>query len=127
VHGVIDAVLEERDGAVSVETELHSQVRRVEQQVRWQGQKADGLSMLPGHEGRVVSRLLVLRNTQANRDAIRAARGIIEGAYPARTADAVAALRGGSRWPGAAIAWMTVEGGRGRLLDGPPRGVSVGR
>ncbi len=54
VHGVIDAVLEERDGAVSVETELHSQVRRVEQQVRWQGQKADGLSMLPGHEGRRV-------------------------------------------------------------------------
>ena len=34
VHGVIDAVLEERDGTATVETELHSQIHRVEQQVR---------------------------------------------------------------------------------------------
>jgi HTH-type transcriptional regulator/antitoxin HipB len=127
IHGVIDAVLEDRHGATTIETELHSQVHRIEQQVRWQGQKADALALLPDHEGRVVSRLLVLRNTQANRHAIRAAKGIIVAAYPARSAEAVASLRGLSPWPGAAVVWMTVEGGIARLLDGPPRGVEVGR
>jgi transcriptional regulator with XRE-family HTH domain len=127
VHGVIDAVLEDRDGATTIETEVHSQVHRVEQQVRWQRQKADALALRPDQEGRAVSRLLVVRNTHANRDAIRAGKGIIDAAYPARSTEAVASLRGLSPWPGAAIAWMTVEGGRARLLDGPPRGVEVGR
>ena len=111
----------------TVETELHSQIHRVEQQVRWQRQKADALALLPDQEGRVVSRLLVLRNTQANRDAVRVGAGILRAAYPARTADALAAVRGTSSWPGAAIAWINVEGGSARLLDGPPRGVEVGR
>ena len=127
IHGVIDAVLEDRDGATTIETELHSQVHRVEQQVRWQRQKADALGLLPDQEGRIVSRLLVLRNTQANREAVRGAKGILHAAYPARTTDAVTALRGTSEWQGAAIIWITVEGGRARLLDGPPRGVEVGR
>jgi transcriptional regulator with XRE-family HTH domain len=127
VRGVIDVVLEERDGVVTVETEIHSQLHRIEQQVRWQGQKADGLALLPDQEGRRVSRLLVLRNTQGNRDAVRAARGILASVYPARTADAVASLRGDAPWPGPAIAWMNVEGGRARLLDRPPRGVMLGR
>src|SRR6187551_1290353 len=47
IHGVIDAVLEDGDGATKIETELHSQVHRVEQQVRWQRQKADALGLLP--------------------------------------------------------------------------------
>ena len=34
VHGVIDIVLEDRQGSTTVETELRSQLRRLEQQVR---------------------------------------------------------------------------------------------
>ena len=90
VHGVIDLVLEERDGDATVATELHSQVRRVEQQLRWQVQKADALALQPDQQGRSISRLLVLRNTQATRDVVRAAAATFAAAYPARTADAVA-------------------------------------
>jgi transcriptional regulator with XRE-family HTH domain len=127
VHGVIDVVLEERAGTTTVATELHSQVRRVEQQIRWQIQKADALALQPDQEGRSVSRLLVLRNTQATREVIRAASATISAAYPARTVDAIAALREGAPWPGAALVWMRVDGGGAVLLDGPRRGISVGR
>ena len=127
VHGVIDLVLEERAGSTTVATELHSQVRRVEQQIRWQTQKMDALAALPDQDGRSVSRLLVVRNTQATRDVVRAAAATVAAAYPARTADAVASLRDGTPWPGAAIAWMRLDRGGASLLDGPPRGVSVGR
>ncbi len=48
-------------------------------------------------------------------------------AYPARTGDALDSLRGRAAWPGDAIVWMRVEAGRGTLLDGPPRGVRLGR
>lgn len=127
VHGVIDLVLEERTGRTTVATELHSQVRRVEQQIRWQVQKTDALALQPDQQGRSVSRLLLLRNTQATRDVVRAAGGSFAAAYPARTADAVASLRDGAPWPGAAIARMRLDGGDAHLLDRPPRGVAVGR
>ena len=127
VHGVIDLVLEERTGDATVATELHSQVRRVEQQIRWQVQKADALASQADQQGRSISRLLVLRNTQATRDVVRAAAATFAAAYPARTADAVTSLRHGTAWPGPAIAWMRIDGGGARLLDGPPRGIAVGR
>ncbi|HKF85834.1 MAG TPA: helix-turn-helix domain-containing protein, partial [Candidatus Limnocylindrales bacterium] len=127
VHGVIDLVLEDRAAGATVATELHSQVRRVEQQIRWQTQKADALASQPDQAGRTMSRLLILRNTQANRDTARAAAETFGAAYPARTRDAVASLREGSAWPGPAIAWVRVEGEGGRLLDAPPRGIAVGR
>jgi transcriptional regulator with XRE-family HTH domain len=127
VHGVIDVVIEDRHGGSTVATELHSQLRRVEQQVRWQAQKADALAALPDQQGRHVGRLLVLRNTQAMRDVVRAAAVSLAAAYPARSSDAVTSLRGETPWPGAAVAWMNVEAGRARLLDGPPRGVAPGR
>ena len=63
VHGVIDLVLEQVEGSTTVATEIHSQVRRVEQQIRWQVQKADALGLQPDQAGRSVSRLLMLRNT----------------------------------------------------------------
>jgi transcriptional regulator with XRE-family HTH domain len=127
IHGVIDLVLEERGGSTTVATELHSQVRRVEQQLRWQMQKADALALQPDQQGRSISRLLVLRNTQAMRDVARAAAATFAAAYPARTADAVASVRDGTPWPGAAIAWMRLDRGGASLLDGPPRGIGVGR
>ena len=127
VHGVIDLVLEERDGSTTVATELHSQVRRVEQQIRWQAQKADALASQPAQQGCSVSRLLVLRNTKSTRDVVGAAAATFAAAYPAPTAGAVASLREGAPWPGAAIVWMRLNGSETRLLDRPPRGVTVGR
>ena len=127
VRGVIDLVLEDRREPDTVATELQSQLRRGEQQVRWANQKADALAALPDQQGRRVSRLLVLRNTRAMRDAVAATEAVVAAAYPARTADAVASLRGKGPWPGSSIAWMRVEDGAATLLDNPPRGIGVGR
>lgn len=127
VHGVIDVVLEDRDGSTTIETEIHGQMRRLEQQVRWQAQKTDALAALLDQQGRTVSRLLVLRNTQAMRDVVKAGAGTLGAAYPAPTAAAVAALRADGTWPGSAVVWMAIEDGRARLLDAPPRAISVGR
>jgi hypothetical protein len=63
VRGVIDLVLEDRDGPDTVAPELQSELRRVEQQVRWANQKADALAGLLGQQSRRVTRLLVLRNS----------------------------------------------------------------
>ena len=112
---------------MTLETELHSQLRRLEQQIRWQMQKADALAALPEHQGRRISRILVLRNTHAIRDVVKAGAATLATAYPARSRDAVESLRSGVAWPGPAIAWMTLDGGRARLLDAPPRGIPVGR
>lgn len=127
VRGVIDLVLVEASGSDVVAVEIHSQLRRVEQQLRWAVQKADALAALPELEGRTVHRLLVLRNTAATREVGRLATATLGTAYPGRAADAVAALRGAAPWPGHAIAWADVARGTARVLDRPPRGVVLGR
>jgi transcriptional regulator with XRE-family HTH domain len=127
IRGVIDVVLQDGDGPDTVASELHSQLRRVEQQVRWSVQKADALAASPDQAGRRVSRLLVVRNTASMRDVMRAASSTLGAAYPARAADAIASLCGDASWPGAAILWIDLRGTASRLLDGPPRGVTVGR
>jgi transcriptional regulator with XRE-family HTH domain len=127
VRGVIDLVLTDRRGPTLLATELHSQLRRVEQQVRWAVQKEEALALLPDHAGRQVSRLLVLRNTAATREAVQAAARTLRAAYPARAADALTSLTGGAPWPGPTVLWAIVERGAARLMDGPPRGIVVGR
>src|SRR3954468_22992720 len=74
VRGVIDAVLSQ-PGDLYVVTEVHSEIRRLEQQLRWATEKAEALpsaaawTMLSGGDPSVaISRLLVLRSTKANRD-----------------------------------------------------------
>lgn len=85
VHGVIDLLLEDRTGPDTVATELQGQLRRVEQLLRWQGQKADALATQPDQQGRRVSRLLVLRNTHAMRELARGPAGAtLRAAYPPR-------------------------------------------
>ena len=127
VRGVIDLVLADPVTHEAVATELQSQLRRVEQQIRWSVQKADALAGLPEFAGERVGRLLVLRNTAAMRDTVRAAAQTLSAAYPARVVDALASLTGETPWPGAAIIWANVEGGRANILDGAPRGIQVGR
>jgi transcriptional regulator with XRE-family HTH domain len=131
-RGVIDLVLEDASEPVIVACEAQSQLRRLEQQVRWANMKADALSLAraaaggsrPGPE---VSRLLLLRSTSANRHVVMEHGDLLAVAYPADYAGLLAALRGTKRWPGAGLVWCTVDAAGARLLDRPPRGVRLGR
>ena len=129
-RGIIDLALL-TDGTC-VATEFQSQVRRLEQLIAWHRLKAESLPSShgwsrPGSADREISRLLVLRSTRATRELASTYASVLAAAYPARTADAVAALTGDAPWPGAAIVWMRVDAGRAWLLPGPPPRVTLGR
>jgi transcriptional regulator with XRE-family HTH domain len=130
VRGVIDAVLERPAERLLVATEAYSELRRLEQQIRWSAEKAASLGSSdlvgpgPVPDG---SRLLVLRSTAATRELARQFESTLRAAYPARTIDVIRALRDGAGWPGQGIAWIRIEGERVELLEGPPRGVQLGR
>lgn len=130
-RGVIDLVIADPTEPVVVGAEFQSELRRLEQQIRWHREKESSLpsSELWARADREArtSRLLVLRSTAATRELARTYAATLSAAYPARTLDVIAALTGPGRWPGPGIAWMRVEGGRADLLDGPPRGVGLGR
>ncbi|HEY4190281.1 MAG TPA: helix-turn-helix transcriptional regulator [Candidatus Limnocylindrales bacterium] len=133
-RGVIDVVLTGRREPLAIASEFNSELRRLEQQIRWHREKEESLPSadlwrLAAVRGQpATSRLLVLRSTRTMRDLALAFEQTLRAAYPAPSGDAVAALTSSrSPWPGPAIVWMAVEGGRGRLLDGAPRGVRLGR
>ena len=130
-RGFIDVVFDSQPLATTVATEVQSRIDRLEQQLRWAQDKAASLpsaEMWPYLDGdRSISRLLVLRSTAANRALVRRFEATLRAAYPARAADAHASLTAGARWPGAGILWADVSGDVVRVLDRPPRGVSVGR
>ena len=130
VRGFIDAVFERRDQPLFVVTEFESMLPRLEQQIRWAAEKAAALAstdlIFPGPPPNI-SRLLVLRSTERTRALARAFESTLRAAYPCSTTEAVESLRTGSPWPGGAIVWMRIEGDTVELLDGPPRGVRVGR
>lgn len=131
-RGVIDVVLVEPDAREIVGGEAHSEIRRAERQLRWAAEKTDALPSASGWPWMAgeprVGRLLVLRSTDATRRLVGSAPALFRAAYPGITADAVACLTGATGdWPGAAIVWVDVRGRASRLLDGPPRGVPVGR
>ncbi len=131
-RGVIDLVIADPAEPVVIGAEFQSELRRLEQHIRWHREKeislpsADLWARLD--PATLTSRLLVLRSTAATRELARTYEATLSAAYPARTSDVIAALTGPDRpWPGPAIAWMRVEVSRAELLDGPPRGVSLGR
>jgi transcriptional regulator with XRE-family HTH domain len=133
-RGVIDLVLTDRVDPLLVASELQSEVRRLEQQIRWHREKelslpsADLWRFATAGGPAATSRLLVLRSTRATRELANRYASTLRAAYPARTRDVIAALRTpDAPWPGAGVAWMRVEGGVANLLDGPPRGVILGR
>ncbi len=133
VRGVIDLVLHDAAAGLIVASEIQSELRRLEQVVRWSNQKRDALpsaelwSFAANDVPPATSSLLVIRSTRANRATVRDAAALLTTAYGADCATVVAALRGLAPWPGPGIVWATVEAGRCRILDGPPRGVRVGR
>ncbi len=133
-RGVIDLVVAGRREPLVIASEFNSELRRLEQQVRWHREKEESLPsadlwrFLDTDEAPATSRLLVLRSTRVMRELARTYEQTLRSVYPARAVDAVAALTSSSAaWPGAAIVWMTVDGPRATLLERPPRGVVVGR
>ena len=131
MRGVIDLVLDAIDEP-RVACEAHSELRRLEQQVRWSHAKADALTNSDGWPAEAttpkpVGRLLLLRSTGRTRAVVALYSPLVAAAYPARTADAYAALTGSTPWRGDALLWCRVQDGRATILDRPPRGISVGR
>jgi transcriptional regulator with XRE-family HTH domain len=129
-RGIIDIVLEERDGTTIVAGESCSEITRLEEIVRRSGEKADGLARRFAEDRRrlEVSRLLIVRSTEHNRAVARRYHATLHAAYPAITRDVVAALTTPDLpWPGPGIVWMRLEGGQATLLPFPPRGVILGR
>ena len=135
VRGTIDLVLHDASSGIVIAAEFHSQLRRLEQQIRWANEKAAALmpsgslpevSAAPGDVH--VSSMLVLRSTRANRDVAARFGATLKAAYPGHTKAAVRSLTGGETpWPGSTIVWMSIEDGGARILGGPARGVAVGR
>ena len=129
-RGVIDVVLERPSAGPFVAAEAHSEIHRLEQQIRWARDKAASLDssglVSPGAEP-IVSTMLVLRSTAATRALAREFEATLRAAYPAPTAAVVAALRDGAEWPGPGLVWIRIESDRVEVLSGPPRGVNVGR
>ena len=130
-RGRIDVVMHDPGEAVLVATEVHSQVRRLEQQVGWARLKAESLpsadfwSRLEREPA--VGQLLVIRNTRATRELARSFESTLRTAFPARVADVFAAVASNGEWPGHGLLWADVTRGVVRILDRPPRGVMLGR
>jgi transcriptional regulator with XRE-family HTH domain len=132
-RGVIDVVLTDRIGSVTVAAEVQSQIRRLEEQLRWAAEKADGLADRLIRDGNApagprVSRLLVLRSTVETRALARRYRTTLATAYPARTETVARALLSPTeRWPGPGVLWMQVRGSAASVMAFAPRGVELGR
>jgi transcriptional regulator with XRE-family HTH domain len=125
-RGVIDLVLTRATDHLTIACECHSELRRLELVIRRAAEKTDALRAQLGAPG-MVSSLLLLRSTVATRAIARTYQATLGAAFPGRCTDAMAALRGDGVWPGPAIVWASVEGGRAEIVDGPPRGVRLGR
>ena len=125
-RGVIDLVLDRALDRLTLVCECHSELRRLEEVIRRASEKTEAFrATVQGPS--TVSTLLLLRSTRDTREVARAFEATLRSAYPARTLDALVALQGRSAWPGPAVVWARVEKGRAEILEGPPRGVRLGR
>jgi len=121
-RGWIDLVLHEPAERVLVASEIQSELRRLEQLVRWSAAKADSL---PSWEGWMqlrdrpsISRLLLIRRTRTTQAVAREFARQLRVAYPAHPDDALASLTGTAPWPGPAMVWVELNGTRSRLVPG---------
>jgi transcriptional regulator with XRE-family HTH domain len=119
-RGWIDVLLHARREGDLVATEIQSDLSRLEQLLRWFGEKVDSLPSWEGwsHLGdvRATSRLLIVRSTRATRAVGREFGRQVAAAYPAHPADAIAALTGNYPWPGATLIWAELEPQRIRFI-----------
>jgi transcriptional regulator with XRE-family HTH domain len=121
--GWIDLALHDPDARIVVATELESDLRRVEQVIRWSTEKAASIASSDlarrwvddGVEMPMVSRLLVVRHTRSNVAAVEDARRLLRQAFPADPNDAIRSLTGVAPWPGPALIWARIDRGRAAL------------
>jgi transcriptional regulator with XRE-family HTH domain len=132
VRGVIDLVVHDRAAHVVLAIEVQSQLRRLEQHLRWMNEKADALPSADfwRHLDAAprIDRVLVLRSTRINRELATRFAQTLAVAYPARSDVVYQALATNDvAWPGSGLIWASVDGDTARLLERTPRGVTVGR
>jgi transcriptional regulator with XRE-family HTH domain len=129
-RGVIDIVAHDQAAGIVVATEVQSELRRLEQQLRWSNEKAGSLPSADFWrftEGAPrVDQLLVLRSTRTNRQLAERFSQTLAVAFPA---DPVAAYRAlttpDAIWPGSALLWANVEGDSATILKRPPSSVKL--
>jgi transcriptional regulator with XRE-family HTH domain len=130
VRGVIDVVIARPVAGRVVSVEAHSELRRLEQQLRWAAEKSAALpssavwpALNVGDRPLTTSRIMLLRSTAATRRLVRSFAATVAAAYPPDPADLLAALRDPSRaWPGNGVLWARVEGQDAAIIRGTPRG-----
>jgi transcriptional regulator with XRE-family HTH domain len=130
-RGVIDLVIHDQSAAMIIATEIESELRRLEQQLRWSNQKAGSLPSADFWQfvepAPRIDQLLVLRSTRTNRLLAWRFSETLAIAFPASPIDAYRALTSPDvPWPGSALLWATVDGDGARILKRPPRGLLVG-
>ena len=119
-RGWIDAVLHDGAARTIVATEIQSDLRRLEQLLRWFPEK---VASLPSWEGlaqlgpvATTTQLLIVRSTRVTRTIGREFERQLAAAYAAHPADAIAALTGTAQWPGNALIWVELERDRVRFI-----------
>jgi transcriptional regulator with XRE-family HTH domain len=127
VRGIVDAVILDRIARRIVAIEAQSELRRLEQQVRWARSKAEALPSSaiwdPG-DPPAISQILLLRSTVATREVARTFAATLAAAYPAEPADLIRAIADPSvAWPGSGIIWVRLHGSHATVMTGRPRGV----
>lgn len=119
-RGWIDLGLHDGAASLFVATELQSELRRIEQLIRWSAAKATALPSWDGWaqlgDAPAISRLLVVRWTRATRAVSVELSQQLRLAYPAHPADALASLGGTVSWPGPSILWVRLDGERSRIV-----------
>ena len=119
-RGWLDALLHDPRAETVVATEIQSDLRRLEQLLRWFPEKVASLTSWEGWAqlGPVTttSQLLIVRSTKATRAVGREFERQLAAAYPAHPADAIAALAGTAPWPGNALVWAEIEPSRVRFI-----------
>lgn len=129
---MIDLVLHDVAAHLAIATEVETSIARLEQQIRWAHLKTDSLPsadlwpFLSGAGEPSVSRLLIVRSTRDAREVVGRFAEVVGAAYPAASAHAYDALVGESDWPGPALLWADIDGGRATIRPTPPRGIRVG-
>jgi transcriptional regulator with XRE-family HTH domain len=130
VRGVIDLVIAHPPSGRVVSVEAHSDLRRLEQQLRWAAEKTDALpsaavwpALTAGDRPATVSRILLLRSTRSTRSLARSFPETFAAAYPADPTSLLDGLLDPSTsWPGSGLLWVSLEGNSVAIIRGVPRG-----
>lgn len=127
VRGVIDAVIADPAARRVIAIEAQSELRRLEQQLRWARAKADALpssTIWDAADSPRISQILLLRSTATSRELARTFAETLAAAFPADPEAIHRALSDPTAaWPGPGIVWIRLDGGRASILPGRPRGL----